>query len=296
MKHLLAQFLDHIVYERGLSANTREAYASDLETFAAFLETRGVRLFNEVTRRHIMDFLSDQKRRGMAVTSIARRLVAIKVLFAYLQGEGLLDRNVAEVMNAPHLWRTLPDILAPTEVAKLVEAASGGKPQAVRDRAILEVFYGCGLRVSEVAALRLPDVQLESGFVRCIGKGNKQRVVPLGQCATDAIQRYLSEVRPKSAANHAEDESLFLSRQGHGFTRQGLYKLIVFYAREAGFSGRVSPHTLRHCFASHLLANGAQLRAIQEMLGHASIATTQIYTHVDQNRLLAVHKKFHPRA
>jgi len=147
-----------------------------------------------------------------------------------------------------------------------------------------------------VATLRLADVQFEGGFVRCTGKGDKQRVVPMGQSAANSIRRYLENVRPRWAQKHSDADQLFLSQQGKGFTRQGLYKLIVYYAREAGLGGRVSPHTLRHCFASHLLANGAQLRAIQEMLGHASIATTQIYTHVDQDRLVAVHRKFHPRA
>ena len=296
MKQIIAQFLDHISYERGLALNTRKAYAADLDIFAMFLATHGVQLFNTVTRRSIVDFLSDQRRQGMSVTTIARRLVAVKVLFGYLQREGLLDCNVAEAMNSPKLWQTLPEILAPTEVGRLVDAAAGDKIRAVRDHAILELFYACGLRVSEVATLRVADVQFEGGFVRCTGKGDKQRVVPMGQSAASSIQRYLDKARPQWAAKHPEVTELFLSQQGKGFTRQGLYKLIVHYAREAGLGGRVSPHTLRHCFASHLLANGAQLRAIQEMLGHASIATTQIYTHVDQDRLVAVHKKFHPRA
>ena len=296
MKEIIAQFLDHIAYERGLAANTRMAYAADLELFATFLAAQGVHLFNQVTRKSIVEFLTDQRRQGMAVATIARRLVAVKVLFGYLQREGLLDRNVTEAMNSPKLWRTLPEILAPTEVGRLVDAAAGDKAQAVRDHAILELFYGCGLRVSEVATLRVADVQFEGGFVRCTGKGDKQRVVPLGQCAATSIQRYLDKIRPRWAQKHPDVDRLFLSQQGKGFTRQGLYKLIVHYAREAGLGGRVSPHTLRHCFASHLLANGAQLRAIQEMLGHASIATTQIYTHVDQDRLVAVHRKFHPRA
>ena len=296
MKEIIAQFLDHVAYERGLAANTRLAYAADLELFAIFLAARGVHLFNQVQRKQIVEFLTDQKRQGMAVATIARRLVAVKVLFGYLQREGLLDRNVTEAMNSPKLWRTLPDILAPTDMARLVDAAAGDKVQAVRDHAILELFYGCGLRVSEVATLRVGDVQMEGGFVRCTGKGDKQRVVPMGQSAASSIQRYLDKIRPRWAAKHPEVDQLFLSQQGKGFTRQGLYKLIVHYAREAGLGGRVSPHTLRHCFASHLLANGAQLRAIQEMLGHASIATTQIYTHVDQERLVAVHRKFHPRA
>ncbi len=296
MQEIIAQFLDHIAFERGLAANTRAAYATDLQAFATFLTARGVHLFNQVARRHIVEFLTDQRRQELAVSTVARRLVAVKVLFGYLQREGLLDRNVAEAMNSPKLWRTLPEILTPTEVGRLVDAAAGDKAQAVRDHAILELFYSCGLRISEVAALRLGDVQFDGGFVRCTGKGDKQRVVPLGSVAAASLRRYLDKVRSRWAKKNPADDHLFLSQQGKGFTRQGLYKVVMHYARVAGLSGRLTPHTLRHCFASHLLANGAQLRAIQEMLGHASIATTQIYTHVDQDRLVAVHRKFHPRA
>ncbi len=296
MQEIIAQFLDHIAFERGLAANTRAAYATDLQAFATFLTARGVHLFNQVARRHIVEFLTDQRRQELAVSTVARRLVAVKVLFGYLQREGLLDRNVAEAMNSPKLWRTLPEILTPTEVGRLVDAAAGDKAQAVRDHAILELFYSCGLRISEVAALRLGDVQFDGGFVRCTGKGDKQRVVPLGSVAAASLRRYLDKVRSRWAKKNPADDHLFLSQQGKGFTRQGLYKVVMHYARVAGLSGRLTPHTLRHCFASHLLANGAQLRAIQEMLGHASIATTQIHTHVDQDRLVAVHRKFHPRA
>ena len=295
MQAALAQFLDHIAYERGLAANTRRAYADDLRIFSTFLAGQGVHGFNTVTRRQVVAFLEDQRRQKMAVATIARRLVAIKVLFTYLQGEGLLDKNVTEAMRAPKLWRNLPGMLSPAETGRLVESAAGDRTRTVRDRAILELFYACGLRVSEVATIGLDDVHLDEGFVRCTGKGNKQRVVPLGGQAADALRRYLAASRPKLAKRQGSP-ALFISQQGHGFTRQGLYKIIVAYAREAGLSGRVTPHTLRHCFASHLLANGASLRAIQEMLGHASIATTQIYTHVDQDRLLAVHRQFHPRA
>lgn len=295
MQAALAQFLDHIAYERGLAKNTRRAYAADLHVFTAFLAAQGVQVFNAVTRPQVVAFLEQQRRLGMSVTTLARRLVAIKVLFSYLQAEGLLDKNITEALHAPKLWRNLPGLLSPAEAGRLVESAAGDAPRTVRNRAILELFYGCGLRVSELASLKLDDVQADDGFVRCTGKGNKQRVVPLGACAADAVRRYLAEVRPK-LAKHPGEACLILTQQGRGFSRQGLYKMICQAAREAGLSGRVTPHTLRHCFASHLLANGASLRAIQDMLGHASIATTQIYTHVDQDRLIAVHRQFHPRA
>jgi integrase/recombinase XerD len=292
---LVAQFLDYLTFERGLSRNTRAAYAADLACFTAFLDRHGVRGFGDLTRRQVVDYLSELGSRKLAVATQARRLVAIKVLLRYLQQEGLLDADVTDVMSSPKLWRVLPDILSPAEVEQLLAAVAGDQPRAVRDRAILELFYACGLRVSELADLRVSDVQAEAGFLRCTGKGSKQRVVPVGGQALDSLARYLSGVRP-SLARHTDEEHLFLTRLGRGFTRQTLYKLIVAYARSAGLGGRVTPHTLRHCFASHLLANGAELRAIQEMLGHADIATTQIYTHVDHGRLLDVHRRFHPRS
>ncbi len=295
MNALVGQFLDHLAYERGLSPNTRVAYAADLACFTAFLDRRAVQGFSALTRRDVVDFLAEQRDQGLAVATLARRLVAIKVLLRYLQQEGLLDANVTDVMSTPKLWRFLPDILSPAEVDRLLAAATGERPRDIRDRAILELFYACGLRVSELSELRVGDVQSEAGFLRCTGKGSKQRIVPVGGQSLSTLARYLGDVRP-ALAKHADEERLFLTRLGRGFSRQALYRLIVVYARSAGLGGRVTPHTLRHCFASHLLANGAELRAIQEMLGHADIATTQIYTHVDRDRLLDVHKRFHPRA
>lgn len=292
---MVGQFLDHLAYERGLSLNTRAAYASDLAYFTTFMEQRGIGGFNSLSRQDVVDFLAGQREQHLAVATVARRLVAIKVLLQYLQQEGRVDADVTDVMTAPKLWRLLPEILSPSEVEQLLAAASGERPRTVRDRAILELFYACGLRVSELAGLRLGDVQADAGFLRCTGKGAKQRLVPIGGQALKALARYLAEVRP-GVAKYANEEGLFLTRLGRKFTRQALHKLIVAYARSAGLGGRITPHTLRHCFASHLLANGAELRAIQEMLGHADIATTQIYTHVDHARLLDVHRRFHPRA
>jgi len=291
----VGRFLDHLAYERGLSANTRAAYAADLACFVAFLRPRGIGHFSGLTREHVIDFLADQRGHERAVATLARRLVAVKMLLRYLVQEGAIERDVTEVMSAPKLWRMLPEMLSPDEVGRLLAAAVGEQPRALRDRSILELFYACGLRVSELAGLRLGDVQADAGFLRCTGKGSKQRIVPIGGRALDALARYLADVRPLLAKQPDEDR-LFITRLGSGFTRQGLYRLIVAHARAAGLGGRVTPHTLRHCFASHLLANGAELRAIQEMLGHADIATTQIYTHVDRQRLLDVHRRFHPRA
>jgi integrase/recombinase XerD len=296
VKTEIERLLDHLAFERGLSANTRLAYGRDLAALAVYLQRQGVRDAAAMTRRQVLGFLVEQQRQGMAVATLARRLVAIKVFLGYLQAGGTVAANVAEVMRSPRAGRSLPRVLSPAEVDRLIAAAEGDGWEALRDRAMLEAFYACGLRVSELATLRLSDVHLDAGFVRCTGKGERQRVVPLGRRAEEAIRRYLRDARPRLARRSGAVEAVFLSRLGRPFTRQSLWALIVRHAREAGLDGRVSPHTLRHCFASHLLANGAPLRVIQEMLGHADIATTQIYTHVDANRLLDVHRRFHPRA
>lgn len=295
MLALVDQFLDCISLERGLSENTRLAYGADLRGFAAHLKQRGLGSVNRVTRNHILDYLMAERDRGLSINSVSRRLVAIKVFFAYLQQEGILDRNVTEVMESPRLWRVLPGVLTLREVERLLQAPTDKTPRGIRDRALLEVFYACGLRVSELAGLQLDGLHFDAGYLRCRGKGNKVRVVPLGGQARQALRHYLDEARP-TLLKTTPDDSVFLTYRGRGFSRKGIWVLIKNYARLAGISKPVSPHTLRHSFASHLLANGAPLRVIQEMLGHVDIATTQIYTHVDQGRLRAVHARFHPRA
>mgnify|MGYP006302296005 CR=1 FL=1 len=292
---LIEQFVDYLALERGLSENTRDAYAKDLATFAAFLTRGGVRSFNEVQRKQIVDFLMAEKDRGMSVNSISRRLVAVKVFFRYLQQEGLLDKNVTEVMDSPRLWRVLPGVLSVKEVERLLSPPPDDKPLAIRDNAMLEVLYGSGLRVSELTSLTLEDLHLDSGYLRCMGKGSKMRIVPMGGRAMQSLSRYLDEVRPGLAIGPAE-RGVFLTRRGKPFSRKSVWKMIKQAALRTGIGKSVSPHTLRHSFASHLLANGAPLRVIQEMLGHADIATTQVYTHVDEGRLRSVHAQFHPRA
>ncbi len=295
MNPLIEQFLDHVTLERGLSENTRQAYLQDLNAFRAFMETRRVSSFNETERTHVFDFLASEKKRGLSVNTLSRRLVAIKVFFAWLCRERLLDRNVTEVMDSPRLWKTLPSVLSVKEVDRLLAATQGDGALACRDRALFELMYACGLRVSEAADLRTEDVHFDAGYVRCQGKGGKTRVIPFNGQAGLRLRRYLADARP-SFRNAQTSSALFLTRAGRTFTRQGLWKAIRRYALKAGIGKTISPHTLRHSFASHLLANGAPLRIIQELLGHADIGTTQIYTHVDQGRLTAVHRQFHPRA
>lgn len=295
MNVLIDQFLEYVTFERGLSENTRQAYAADLESFAVFLKSRGVQGFNDVTRHDILDYLMEEKGRGLSLNTVSRRLVAIKVFFSYLQREGLLAANVTEVMESPRLWRVLPGVLSTREVDRLLRAPRGDDRKALRDRALLELLYACGLRVSELADLSLDDVHFDEGYIRCTGKGNKVRIVPFGGQARQYLEGYLAEARGCFLSGRSADRHVFLTYRGRKFTRKGLWKLIREYAAMAGIEKPVSPHTLRHSFASHLLANGAPLRVIQEMLGHADIATTQIYTHVDQGRLRSVHARFHPR-
>lgn len=295
MQALVEQFLDYVQLERGLSENTRTAYASDLAAFTDFLRQQDTRTLNAVTRSQVLAFLMREKERGLSTNSISRRLVSIKVCFRYLQQEGLLESDVTDAMDSPKLWKVLPEALTQNEVERLLTVPDGGTPLGVRDRAILETFYGTGLRVSELCALACDNLHADASYVRCLGKGNKERVVPIGKMALGAVRRYLDEVRP-ALLGPGDSQAVFLTRRGRPFTRAGMWKLIKAYAHRAGITKNVTPHTLRHSFATHLLANGAPLRVIQEMLGHADISTTQIYTHVDAARLQSIHHQYHPRA
>jgi integrase/recombinase XerD len=295
MHALLEQFLDYISLERGLSKNTRAAYADDIGRFLDWLTERGVRSLNEVKRKQILDHLMSEKERGLAANSLSRHLVSLKVFFRYLTQEGLLDVNVAETMESPRVWKMLPGVLTPKEIDRLFAAPDVATPLGLRNRALLELFYASGLRVSEMTALQLSDLHFDDKFLRCIGKGRKERVAPVGGDAIRWVERYLKESRPKLSPGQHE-QTLFLSNRHQPLSRKMVWVMIKNCARDAGITKTIYPHTLRHSFASHLLANGAELRIIQEMLGHADIATTQIYTHVDPDRLKGVHRQFHPRA
>lgn len=295
MNVLISQFLDYISLELGLSPNTRIAYQNDLAYFTAFLHDKHITDFNEVIRRDILGFLMAEKTRGMSAATLARELVSVKVLFRYLLQEGALSRNEAEKMDAPKLWKILPDTLNHEEIDRLLQTPDTDTSLGLRDRAILNMFYATGMRVSELAGITLDDLHFDENYIRCIGKGRKERVIPIAESTQKLIHRYQTGARPK----HAKDpnqRTLFLTRRGSGLSRKTIWAMIKKYAVQAGITKNVTPHTLRHSFASHLLANGADLRIIQEMLGHADIATTQIYTHVDHERLQSVHHQFHPRA
>lgn len=295
MQVLLDQFLDYITLEKGLSPNTRSAYASDLAHFIPFIQRAGVSTLNKLTRRQLLDYLMWEKERGLNASSLSRRLVAIRVFLRYLQQEGLLAGNVTETMDSPKIWKLLPSTLAPAEVERLLEAPKIDKPIGLRNRALLETLYGAGLRVSELASLKIEDIQFDAGYLRCFGKGSKERVVPLGGAAAAYLKKYIEEARPQFD-RATQSPYVFLSNRARPLSRKTIWQLIRRCAHDAGITKTVSPHTLRHSFASHLLANQAPLRVIQEMLGHADIATTQIYTHIDAPRLQQVHRQFHPRA
>lgn len=296
MQGELDRFLGYLVLERQLSPNTIAAYRSDLTQFAEFLQAHGQAAWAAVQRDHILDFLDAASHRGEAAATIARRLVSIKVLFRYLSQEKLVPVNVTDPMDSPRLWRLLPDFLSEAEVTRLLQAFRHPKdPLAQRNRTILEVLYASGLRVSELAGLRVDEVKLAEGFLRVTGKGSKTRLVPFGEPARVALTTYLQQVRPLLLKSGPQVE-VFLSRNGLPLDRERVWAIVREAGRRAGIAKSLYPHMLRHSFATHLLANGADLRVLQEMLGHADIGTTQIYTHVDSSRLVQVHRRFHPRA
>ena len=272
-------FLDYLTIECGLSINTLQAYQRDLGRLAAFLGIEDGQGWDTVTGDQVIAFLMAEKSRGCAVPTVSRALVAARMFFRYLSAEGLVPHDPTEHLESPRLWQTLPEVM-------------DRLPR--RDRAVLEFLYATGARASETADLTLDSVNPEGGYVHCIGKGRKERIVPIGRRALEALDVYLAEERPR--LDRRGDPHLFLTHSGRRLGRETIWRLVKKYARRAGVSRRVSPHTLRHSFATHLLEGGADLRAVQEMLGHVDIATTQVYTHVDPSRLKAIHKKYHPRA
>ena len=296
MQDLIDAFIDYLNVEAGLAENTQKAYRSDLAKFAAYLAKEGVEEPTRVTTTVVLGFLMLLKDQRYSSASIARMLSAVKMFFRFLTLEGLVSRNVTSALDSPRLWRRLPSVLSPQEVERLLEAPDTSRPLGVRDRAIIELLYATGARVSEVCGLDVDSIHFDYGYLRCMGKGSKERVVPVGSMAMGWVRRYMDEVRPGLLKGRASG-ALFVSsrRRGQRLRRESVWALVRKYARLAGIAKRVSPHTLRHSFATHLLSGGADLRSVQEMLGHASIVTTQLYTHVDKARLKDVHRRYHPR-
>ena len=291
-KDLIQQNDRFLRLERGLSMNTLSAYSRDVTQFARSVGSKSPAA---VTRRDILDHLMKLRDEGIQPSSAARKLVAIKVFFRFLLAQGLISSDPAGIIESPRLMKGLPEVLDIEEAARLLKSASGRDGiRSIRDRALLELLYASGLRVSEASGLKVTDLNQEAGFLRCLGKGGKERVVPVGRHALQWIGKYLQDARPKLKPKDGVRQ-LFLNRMGKPLSRVSIWMILKQYAKLAGVRRPITPHTLRHSFATHLLEAGADLRVVQELLGHASIATTQIYTHVDRARLKAIHAKFHPR-
>jgi integrase/recombinase XerD len=289
------RFDDFLALEQGASVQTSEAYKLDIARFVTYAKVKGAASPTEIGARMLREYVYHLKDLGLAPASIRRNVSAVRSYFRFLLGEGHVVRDPSERLETPKRWRTLPEVLGVDEVEKLLAAPSLDEPLAFRDRALLELAYGAGLRVSEWISLTIRDVMLQDHLVRVFGKGGKERLVPIGRRAIGAIAIYLRELRPSLERGEGKGV-LFLNSRGQPLSRMGAWKILRKYVDQAGIKKPVSPHTLRHSFATHLLEGGADLRAVQEMLGHVDISTTQIYTHVDREYLRSVHKQFHPRA
>jgi integrase/recombinase XerD len=292
---LLERFFDFLALEQGASPRTSEAYRRDVERLTMYVVARGGRAPNDISSRLLREFIYHLKDLGLAPASIRRNVSSIRTYFRFLLGDGHVVRDPSERLETPKRWRSLPDVLSVDEVGRLLAAPSLDEPLPFRDRALLELAYGAGLRVSEWITLAVRDVLFEEGLVRVFGKGSKERLVPIGRSAIGAVAVYLRELRPRLERGEGKGV-LILNARGRPLTRMGAWKILRHYVEKAQITKHVSPHTLRHSFATHLLEGGADLRAVQEMLGHADISTTQIYTHVDREYLRTVHKQYHPRA
>jgi integrase/recombinase XerD len=290
----IESFLLYLATERGLSTNYQLSTRASLERFAQWAASRGVDSVTNVMPPLLSEFLIFEKKRGLTSTSIKLEAVALRIFFRFLTARNRIPSDPAEKLPLPRLPQTLPQPLSQPDMAKLVAAPAGETPLEVRDRALLELLYACGLRIAEACSIRLENLDEEGGVIRVTGKGNKTRMIPIGRAALEALKFYLTNARPKLVSPKTGGE-IFISVRGHALTPARIWQLVRHYAKAAGIEESIHPHQLRHSFATHLLAGGADLRIIQEMLGHASIATTQIYTQVDRGQLKSVHKRFHPR-
>jgi integrase/recombinase XerD len=295
METHLDLYLDYLTVEKGLAANTRASYSADLRKLLSYLKDRGIDNWSQVRFPEIIAFLSRAQEQGLAPRSRARLLSAMRGFFTFMVRDSHLKKNPVANLTSPRLRRQLPTVLSVAEVEQLLAQPNPDLPLGQRDAAMLELLYGTGLRVSELITLAVGRVNLEVGFLVARGKGSKERIVPMGEAATEAVRSYTLGSRPRLLKGRVS-EILFVSNRGTAMTRQGFWKLLKKYGRQAGMQKSLTPHTLRHSFATHLLERGADLRSVQMMLGHADISTTQIYTHVARERLREVHKKYHPRA
>ena len=285
------RFIDFIRIEKGLSHNTCLSYRADITLFMKFLREQRVYAWDKVSAKQIVAFITMRREAGCVSRTVSRELIALRVLFRFLADELVIKADPATRVESPKLWQLLPDVLSEEEVTMLLNAPDTTTLIGCRDKAMLELLYASGLRASEMVRLRVLNINMESGFLNCIGKGNKERIVPVGSHALKAIEEYL--VR---RADFVRNEFLFISRLGRPMSRVNFWKRVQYYVKAAGIRRKMYPHLIRHSFATHLLSHGADLRVVQEMLGHADISTTQIYTHVDHQRLKSIHNRFHPRS
>jgi integrase/recombinase XerD len=295
MEEQLKNFMHYLIVEKRMAHNTIMAYERDLKSYILYLKNvESIQSLNNVQRVHIVQFLRFLKEQGKSSKTLARHIASVRAFHQFLLREKAADQDPSVQIETPRIERSLPHVLSLQEVESLLDAPKLDDHFGIRDKAMLELLYATGIRVSELIALEMDNVQLTMGFVRC--NGNKERIIPIGRAASDAIKHYLDLGRPRFISTKHQDHALFLNHQGKRLTRQGFWKILKKLAMEAGINKELTPHTLRHSFATHLLENGADLRAVQEMLGHADISTTQIYTNVTKTKLKDVYSKFHPRA
>lgn len=295
MLPLIEEFINYLGVERGLAQNTLQSYSRDLAQYYEYLKQVNGAAPENASSSQIMAYLRELQRQGKATATVARRLAALKAFYQFLVMEKKVENDPTANLESPRLEKKLPSVLSVEEVEHLLNQPDVRSVAGMRDRAMLELLYATGIRVSELVALNCADINSEMGFVRCLGKGSKERIIPVGSVAVKSLRNYLQNSRPK-LCRRGNEQALFLNQHGRRLTRQGFWKIIKKYARQARIEKKITPHTLRHSFATHLLENGADLRAVQEMLGHADISTTQIYTHITRGRLKEVYSKAHPRA
>jgi integrase/recombinase XerD len=295
MDEFIDSFLNYLSVERGLSRNTIISYSQDLQSYVGYLKGRSIKSFSSTNKNDIVGFMMFRKDQKLAANSIARSLAAIRMFYRFLVRERIIKTDPSSLVDSPKLWKKIPETLSVNEVESLLSGPDvRDEKQGIRDRAILETLYATGMRVSEAVNLRLDNVNMEIGFLRCIGKGDKERIIPLGKKAIISIKRYLEVSRPVLLKKKQSD-ALFISRCGKKISRQSLWKMIKHYAKLVRIKKPMRPHILRHSFATHLLERGADLRSVQEMLGHSNISTTQLYTHINKERLKSIHRMYHPR-
>jgi integrase/recombinase XerD len=301
VKEAVDSFLDYLAVEKGFSANTIAAYRNDLHQLASFVEAEAAKRgtippWAAFDRQAMMSYLVDLKGRGYAATTVARKVAAVKSFFGFMVAEGTIKENPTEGVASSKVGKSLPKPISISQVHKLLEQPTKSTtPEAKRDKAMLEMLYATGMRVSELVALDLEDLDTEGGYVRCFGKGHKERLIPVHARAVGAVREYINDVRPRLVRG-SEEKAVFLNRRGERLTRQGLWQILKGYAKAAELGTEITPHTLRHSFATHMLGGGADLRSVQELLGHANISTTQVYTHLTTEHIRRAYQKSHPRA